>query len=77
MRGKNYFQLKKIQISQMNNLMMHLRALVQEAAARFQMSSKLKLCKTNVYWQPNNVKQAKRSTKSIAVFDNSTPFKCL
>ena len=44
---------------------------MEEAAAKFQISSKLKLCTTNVVWQLNNVKYAKQSTKSTAV-SNST-----
>lgn len=51
---------------------MHLRALVEEAAAKFQISSKLKLYTTNVVWQLNDVKYAKQSTKSTAVTNNST-----
>lgn len=45
MGGKKLFPIK---ISQTNNLMMYPRALVEEAAGKFQMSSKLKLYTTNV-----------------------------
>lgn len=72
---RRYYGRKKlfpIKISQTNNLMMHLRALVEEAAAKFQISSKLKLYTTNVVWQLNDVKYAKQSTKSTAVTNNST-----
>lgn len=69
MGGKKLFTIK---ISQTNNLMMYPRALVEEAAGKFQMSSKLKLYTTNVVWQLNDVKYAKQSTKSTAVSNNSS-----
>lgn len=76
-RKKLFSIEKKPQRSQTNNVMMHLRALVEEAAARFQMSSKLKLCTTNVYWHQIMSNMQKQSIKRIAVFNNSTSFKCL